>query len=419
MPETYVDYSSRIDPYGLLVYSYEYTFNLIALASERMSKLEQVKTLLKRVEFVSFYEQIPDILEPYENEIVLQYLNQYGDIKIYKTKEEQFKIYIDTTKLEIERDLFFTNCILILPTLLTDVWVNGLTERELEILELISKREVFSVVNIVTNFLDQFKSELQRKILENYKGKTVESLILSKVKEVESKQADINYYRGYINDLVIEINQLNREIAGLEFQKGTDNNKPLFDFILAHENIEVRNATANSIYLRVRDVLEFDDPDRFWVIYNNEYSNFRESLSNDTDILYVLKKVCGERLGNINFMSDFKFENMENMYIEVWSSEDATHLYNPHLKYHRCLGDNENPVYDALYKGIYETAIERLIAATKNMNWDEWTTIQYFIDDIKKAKRNGMRVIHTLEGNDLTIKEAYNYFKELEEEKNE
>jgi hypothetical protein len=94
-------------------------------------------------------------------------------------------------------------------------------------------------------------------------------------------------------------------------------------------------------------------------------------------------------------------------------------LPHPHIYAANCWGDNQSYIQKALIQGEYISAIEQIIAATKNLNWFDGTIIRWLLNAISSEYDN--RKTFKIIGTDtfLDYNEAIAYLTNKETEQNE
>lgn len=381
-------------------------YPIVALLRERVSTWKEIKDFFDKYEF-EIHSGSYDRSWAVDDNIRF-YLEQYG---VRRIDIVQGKYVFGVNAYTIKT---INSCILVFPMIFKEIWNTPLSDNEMRILDLIDKEKHVEIIEIVQSVLGKFRKEIQLEKLQKYEGLTVRSKIEKLNNEVNANYMTILNLRIEVNELIERISNLNIEISALEKMPPDAGNSELFEYIVNHENIEVKEVTKDIIDLKVKDILEFDDLDKFWTIYNNPNSNFNSYLRDYPKISYVLRKVCYERKGAVKITQEFSFYRMQT--VNISSTDDKDYIPNPHLNYHRCFGDNEASITESLETGNYEGGLERIIASVKNLNWDEWASVKYFLADLISADNAYARVIRIPEIGDVSIEEAYEYFKEQENE---
>lgn len=410
--------------FGESVSQQEYMYNLAILTKDRINTYDEWNELRRAVRFyIAPVNLSGDEYKQYENEMLMGYLRQHGIIDVWYKEEPNSKIRRvcncvtkDTTsQYELNKAI-----ILMHPKLFPEFWESGLSEREQKVLQAIDSEDDEYLLSEAEDVINRLWKSYQGKLLEKTSLFDPTNEIARMKEEINERYLQIEHFKQSIVTSLKDIDNINKEILFCDKNRNKEKKKNFINYIIAHDNLEVTGICNSYITLRINDLLEFDDPAKFYVLLNNPNSEFNMRDYSYEGTKYVLEKVCGERKGYIKISALVDIYDLKQCSVERYITAPQDYILNPHLEQHNCFGANEIPIIDAFQVGNYEAAIERIIASVKSVNWDEWISVKYLVQDVDNAALYPDRkIIRTLDGQDLSVCEAYEYFKSSEEKENE
>lgn len=173
--------------------------------------------------------------------------------------------------------------------------------------------------------------------------------------------------------------------------------------------------SLDGLRLLIRTPLHYYDQNAFDAVANNPRSEL-----NKTPEKSMLFKAIYSSTPNLELWTDTwcRIRLMEAKCERVTGYNHKL-LPHPHIYAANCWGDNRSYIEKALIQGEYISAIEQIIAATKNLNWFDGTIINWLLNAISSEYDN--RKTFKIIGTDtfLDYNEAIAYLTNKETEQNE
>lgn len=295
---------------------------------------------------------------------------------------------------------------------------------ELQLLNSLRERRSDSYMQILQAMADQlgFEEEFIRKTLmgieEKYEQKRFDDLKA----EIESYMDKIHDLRNRINDIMKRVYDKNIEYSALDMKLSRgETTHDLYDYFKCNKTLkldDVRNETV--VIYHVNDYLSYFDENviqtyidnRHSVVYKYVDEGEMEAAKRLATALFIDQtmriRTCAayqfDISGGFNAISHFDF-----------GSDAINRMPNPHLQYHACIGDYQDPMFECMHARNYIGYIEQTIASAKTINFGDGIVVNELFNDLFSGSYG--KCIELDDGSLMSVHEAMKYV--MEENENE
>lgn len=285
-----------------------------------------------------------------------------------------------------------TVCSRLLPWFFND---KPLNEAEKELIKSLADKNGYALYDkYVKEFLEMidFRSLTVRRVVDGFNIRALKSQLESIESRINSAERDMrDYLSAYARMSGTRDDLISRQTGvRMRIEESKDNTE-LLDYFLHNEGLHPIHSGERDISFLVTTYLDSFDPDLYQTVSRNVHSPFytmrscREELNIEENRLKLLDAIFGdEPTIRIRTMAYFWLDIQGNVesesYYEFPRKLEDTHIPNPHLFYHNCLGQNAPAIVEALSEGDLTGAVAQCIAATANINIGEEPTVRPFLE---------------------------------------
>ena len=315
---------------------------------------------------------------------VAPFLSKFSKTEVYCNEEAKQTIVFVENTTDRWTNAFSSSLFRILP------WrfENGATADEIALFKAINDKDASRFTQIVNELVEtyDFRGKALAKALLGWGCGAREQTLRSLRRDYDDKVHSIAMTEESLARYYAEIDNINAAIAALT-AKPAESNDDLYNFFSTHKQLTVYSRTTDTqgdvLYYTVRETLEYYDQDAFKRVYSAPGSCVSCASPAVKDVLWY---VFGANKGVFRTEAMFKLTNFSGIYAVAQRTPEAerTHMGHPHIYNYRCLGANGTYIMNYLKGGNWELALEQTIAATKNLNWGDYSVIRTFIGDIER-----------------------------------
>lgn len=303
-----------------------------------------------------------------------------------------------------------------------------LSEKEMELLKaLISSESGDRYKALISEFYDSLdlRSFMIHSVIGGFEKDARAGQLNSVRNQIENTRMEIKDHETRITSLYSRIDELNVREAGLSCMIASgESDSELIDYFIHNKSLIPIGARDGRIEIVVKTYLEIFDPDMFDTMINRNGNHFMSGYSTrgvfDSDearkaVLNAIFsfepkfriKTCGYYRLNIT-------GGVESRDYYNYPAECSDRMPNPHLHYHRCLGNHERFIKQKISEGDMLSAIEQCVSSAKSINLGEGITVRRFVEDLFMSDE---KVLERDDGVCMTPREAYEWLTAKPEEK--
>ena len=373
-----------------------------------------------------------EFLKKYPDFILLKKVTDFykKDFKIYCfIRPSDKKVYISCDLKNVEDFHKLQCCIpVILPWYFNK---NKLSEEETEFIKIIQSKDLNAYNEWLSNFVrnNEFIANTISTMLVNVGNYAFTSRKNSLQSNITAYQRDVNYYYEEISSRLKDIERFKDELFGLEkrINEGLAEDYDWIEFLNSNKSVEVYNVTDSTIFYYVKTFIDYFDADFAETMIKNYNSllyryagcDYDTNLNSDMKLLY--KEVFIKQSMKINVIADwyidFKVNKLAarshpNDIIISYMNYIGTHMPNPHLNYHACLGNYKDILFGLTKDGKYLECFNVCIASTQSLNFGDSVVIREFARDLfADYSNNSKKYIVNENGDAMSVQEAIEYIK--------
>lgn len=260
-------------------------------------------------------------------------------------------------------------------------------------------------------------------MLSNYETGNIDQQIAREKDRIQELYASIRTYKENIDSALDKIDQVSTMILGYEARlasvkaKGTS---PL-ESIFLKDNISL-NSTGHGLDFTVYDYLSYFDRNRAIYLLENKNSSFH-IFGMDEELLNALISdvfISRSPRVRIKMCARYLIRNNGSVTAYVMGSETPYgYIENPHISYHRCLGQHERYIVECMEKGNTIAAVLQCVASCGSVNLSEGATASHFVRDILNNKGSGVVCFELPDGSVVNAREAATWLANNKVEENE
>lgn len=282
------------------------------------------------------------------------------------------------------------------------------TEEEKKFFKYLTDGKTEKVEKIMNKFYDELNiREIYFSLtLNGYENCLREQKINNLISNLESCLSDLRYSERMAASYLEKYNSVNYELTQLQSSLKDDSNN-IAKFFISHKSIDKIVKKENGIIYSIVDTIDFYDEDEFKALYNSDSYFYKGNEIND-----LLYEVFVNHKGKFLTRSEFLFNNLSSILPRQRGQlaiNDEGELPHPHLYFYGCLGENREPINQALMNGNWDLAIEQTIGATKNINFSDRTVMNEFLRYLRNNKN--LKCIIADNGERMSLNEFKKYIK--------
>lgn len=192
----------------------------------------------------------------------------------------------------------------------------------------------------------------------------------------------------------------------------------LVDFFKAHKNIRLFDVSGDMLKFYVLGTLEWFDLEFYHRAARNDNAIYRinapRAFSELEDRKLLMDAIFSDDpIFKIRMCSSYGLSITGD--VDVWANYNypadilKQYIPNPHIQYHRCLGDHRDPIRRALRDNNMPLAIEQCIASAQSVNIAERSVT--FDPFMKNVFSSTNKILVDMKGKEYTPVEALKYLK--------
>ena len=244
-----------------------------------------------------------------------------------------------------------------------------------------------------TEAYNKEQSEMYLKVFKDNRETSI-------AKEVESIKRNISDYERSLREYYTKLHEKEMTLLGYKISVGETT--PAIEFMNYIETIKDNahlkvNPNQYGFKFTVKSLCKNFDPDVAEMVLSND--RWLETHP----LLAGLKDCFLTDEARLIFTTDFIMSS--DSYSNNRSSVTAEALPNPHINRYNCFGDNAPHISKALSTSNYIQALQTIIEATKNINFNDSTVMSGLEQDLGYALDKGTKCIRLKDGRELTLGE--------------
>lgn len=267
--------------------------------------------------------------------------------------------------------------------------------------------------NNISEELDELMSYVARKLLEldwseAYKKEQSEMYLKvfkdtreeNVIKDVESLRRNIADIEKSLRECYTKLHEKEMTLLGYQTCQGESN--PAMEFMdyieTIKDNINLKvHPDQYSFKFTVKSLCKNFDPDVAEMVLSNDRWLETHPLLAELKDCFLTDKA------RLIFTTDFLMNS--NNFSNDRNSVTEEALPNPHINRYNCFGDNAPHISKALSTSNYIQALQTIIEATKNINFNDSTVMSGLEQDLGYALDKGTKCIKLKDGRELTLGE--------------
>lgn len=292
----------------------------------------------------------------------------------------------------------------------------------LAIMQALGKKDFVTLVKILnTYFPDDLGIKINNKKLKEYGKCLAKGEIRALNQKIENIDYDLKSLYDRIDSFLLSRGDIYLQIEAFQALLQAKDDNELLDIFNNRKNIEIINVDNNNHYIQyvIKDTLEYYDEDELKRMLENKNSvfyNFSQKW-----IIPFVKAIFIENRGKICVQSEFTLSRLSTLYPNNYGdfeTDYSEYMPQPHLGFYTCLGGNKNEIARYLQKNDWQMAIDQTIAATKNINFGDYSVMSRFISYLIENMNIGKFILAD-NGEKMTVKEFLEFIDFKEDESHE
>lgn len=300
------------------------------------------------------------------------------------------------------------------------------TTEEKNLLASLSKNNSSTFEKLIEDFASKY--DMRDYLIKNLLGNFEKNARQGRLRNIDRQVADIesemdDLMRRYTR-LIAKVQDFNLMRNGLKeaINGNKDSDSELTEYFLCNKGIDPISVDGNSLDIVIRTHLSLFDTDMFETMVENEdsllfhdYRVSREIFKPIENRRRFLEALFGEEPCLKIRMCAYYHLSMSG---EVYTSRDytfpancRTYMANPHLNYHRCLGDYERGIAECLKNGDMVGAVAMCNNSAQSVNLGEGPTMEYFLRDLFSTDAT---IIELPDGTCVNPVDAFNWLTKKE-----
>lgn len=261
----------------------------------------------------------------------------------------------------------------------------------------------------IRNMLSGFERRIHEKDLECVKD------------EIRIKDSEFADLQSSISNLLKRRNELIIRYEGLtKILESDDGDNEIMDYFLANPSIHLENVDNEVLTFVATSYLNyFDNDNANAVLHNSNSAVYSCSSFNHDDTFALIKAIMIDRTLKVRFCAAYRLtlgRSIVGIDNYGYGHEYDLYMPNPHIDAHHCLGNYQAPLNEMVYDGNYIGAIEQCIASVQSLALGD-PSARIFFENV--ARNTNKAFIETPDGEVLTAKEAIDWIRAKENDKEE
>lgn len=299
----------------------------------------------------------------------------------------------------------------------------GLTEEERNLIGSLreKKSEAYKqCLNAMAARYD-FRTGIIRSKLAGFESRADERRLATTEGEINDTRERLDDLQEKFNRYMRTLDELNVTRLGLvaKIAENKDRGGEMMEYFLNNRSLVLEAAGSNNIRFGVLGYLTYFDPDLAQGMINNDNSFLyttprREGLS-QTDLKRFYEAVFIKRSIRIRYCAKYEIKldgGFEGESRQQYGYEYDGYMPNPHIEYHRCLGNYRSTLAELMRHNEYIGAIEQCIASSRSLNLNDISADEGIRD---LFQQNARACVEMADGRVVTAREAAKILKEAEE----
>lgn len=295
------------------------------------------------------------------------------------------------------------------------------TAEEKNLLASLSKNNSATFEKLIEDFASHYdmRSYLIKNLLGSFEKNARQGRLRNIDRQIADAESEMDDLMRRYTRYVSQLNDLNIMRAGIKeaINGNKDSDSELEEFFLCNKGIDPIQVDGSTLDIVIRTHLSMFDVDLFETMAGNEdsllfhdYHISREIFKPMENRKKFLEALFGEDPCLKVRMCAYYHLSMNG---EVYTSRGysfpsncQTYMPNPHLNYHRCLGDYERNIAECLRNGDMVGAVATCNASAQSVNLGEGPTMEYFLRDLFSTES---KVIELPDGTCVSPVDAFNW----------
>jgi len=266
-----------------------------------------------------------------------------------------------------------------------------------------------------------FRTEEIKRLLTGFEER-FDRFELDRVKrKIQDLLHDIDNYNDRISRCLIDKNNYEIKILGLETKIAQGGSSEIMEYFLCNKKLVLYNVTDKELEFGVKDYLSYYDEDMAKRIIDNMSSyvyhpgcNCENIISKD-DMKQLMYEIFINQTLKMRVCAAYRFtlgESVRGIQGYNYGHECEKYIPNAHIDSYRCLGNYERAINNCLKNHDYIGAIEQSIASCKSLNFGDGAVMKEFMKHIYGyGGYSHNKCIELPDGTVVTAKEASEWLK--------
>lgn len=299
----------------------------------------------------------------------------------------------------------------------------GLSTEERALIDSLREKDSVSYTECLGNMAKKydFRTSLIRRKLAGFESRADERILQDTVERIDRTHDEINDLQERFNKYMRDLNELNIRRLGLQAKiaENRDAGGEMMEYFLANKSLVLEEANGSRITFGVLGYMTYFDPDLAQATIDNPNSYFytapnRNGLTTD-DLKRFYTAVFLSRTIRIRYCAKYDIGldgDFNGRRHEYYGYEYDGYMPNPHIEYHRCLGNYRETLTELMRNHEYIGAIEQCIASSRSLTLNDISAEEGIRDLFKNDAR---KCVELPDGKVVTAREAVKYLKAAEE----
>lgn len=278
-----------------------------------------------------------------------------------------------------------------------------------------------------------FRTQAIRDQLKGFELRFERDRLQSVRNEIRSVNNNLDTLRLQFQDYYQRLGDLTTTELGLieKINRGDgEKDSEFLEYFLCNKTLNLVRVSGSMVEFVVATTLSNFDPDVFDSAIHSRRSFFYRHYETDskyenremTDdrIERLMTAVFAEEKLKIRVCAAYRLDFGTGSYTGIRNYNYPTeiirdHTPNQHIHHYACLGNNERPIYDAMRRRDYVSALAACCASATNINLAESNTGTFFMERI--FADNAGRIIQMPDGSTMTPLDAVKWLEEQDAKK--
>lgn len=389
-----------------LIYTFgisEFTANSLCVSSVSYWSPELAELISSEVKACGF-EYIEDLS---------LYLSQFRSTKVFINHELRSTLILTDTPTRAISRHFSSMISRLLPWYFPD----GVDEDVMKVVRaLMDETEATALIALANEIAEpyNFRNSWVRNTLSNIESDLLESQISNICVQIQSFRSSINSYLVRINEVLENKKEAEERLNSLRVRKSHGSASgtlaELINFIDKAVDVHITDISDTTLFFNITSYLDNFDPD----LYSRMRDNDSYLNEYDSDVLDLLDAVYLYGTLKLRTYAYFYMDLKAGACAEsgFYNSElSQTHLPNPHLYHHACLGGHESMLSSAMADSDYVYAMQIAMSATSNISFSDSTVGSELCEDLDNLFDSDCRCFEFPDGSLHTAEEALEYVR--------